>query len=356
MAETTPTSMELITAAFSAMLGADVVPLEKVPESLMVCAAANLKKVSVHDLFRATHYIGDMHSGMSLESLEVPGQEFEINVRTVTGTRIVVPVTQDHTIAQIKAAVEAKTGIPTINQRLLFNSSTLHNHGTVSDFGMFAYCNLIMIDGEDVTKTKFGLDPSDLAPEYDYDFTDKRDDGQTYKRGWNDVDRKYFVYTRPYGWKRFALKVQGKYENDTWLGPNGIRTDSEAGEWPVSYHGTGAEACGNIHDTGYDPKRSSRQLYGPGIYCSPDIESVANYKYAQTFECKGKKYKVVLQNRVNPEKIAKQHKKKSDSYRDYSLVLIDKEITPFEYWRCPRHDPEKGIYDIRPYGILIRKA
>ena len=122
-----------------------------------------------------------MHSGILPESLEVPGQEFEINVRTVTGTRI-VSVIQDHTIAQTKAAVEAKNGIPTINQRLLFNSSTLHDHGTVSDFGMFTYCNLIMIDGEDVsTKTKFGLDPSDLAPEYDYNFTDKCDDGQTYK-------------------------------------------------------------------------------------------------------------------------------------------------------------------------------
>ena len=93
-------------------------------------------------------------------------------------------------------------------------------------------------------------------------------------------------------------------------------------EWPVSYHGTGAKACGSIHDTGYDPKRSQRQVYGPGIYCSPDIVNVANYKYAQTFECKGKKYKVVLQNRVNQEMIAKQHKK-SGSYHDYSLVLID---------------------------------
>ena len=367
-------NMDLLSAAFSAMLGVEVVPLGKVPEGEL----QSVTKVSVHDLFRATHYIGGMQSlgvpgpGLEIalpEAAEKAQEEFDINIRTLTGTRIVIPVTRDHTIAQVKAAINAKSDIPISNQRLIFNSNVLKDDYTIGGLGVrpHAYCFLIVIDGKDVTKTKFHLDPSDLAPEYDYDFTNVRDSDSTqYYRG-------DFEYKRPCGWRRFALKVKGRREyglDDVWLGPNGIRTASAAKEWPVSYHGTSAEACGGddgIQRHGYDPKRSERELYGPGIYCSPSIEDVGNlkYGYAKTFESKGKKYKVVLQNRVNPEKIGHQHDsdnvnrattRQSDPFRDCSLVIIDQKGPPFKYWRCPRHDPDKGLYDIRPYGILIREV
>lgn len=55
------------------------------------------------------------------------------------------------------------------------------------------------------------LDSNVLDPAYDYDYSNMSDDGTEYMRG----DRHYY---RPYGWKRFALKVRGKYEDDTWLG------------------------------------------------------------------------------------------------------------------------------------------
>ena len=47
-----------------------------------------------------------------------------------------------------------------------------------------------------------------LDPHQDYDFTRMTDDGREYHRGGH----------RPYGWKRIALKVKGKYNDDTWLG------------------------------------------------------------------------------------------------------------------------------------------
>jgi hypothetical protein len=79
------------------------------------------------------------------------------------------------------------------------------------------------------------LDPSDLAPEYDYDFTNVRD-------GNSSTDyRGDFEYKRPCGWRRFTIKVKGRSEygsDDTWLGPNGICTASAPKEWPVCYHGT----------------------------------------------------------------------------------------------------------------------
>lgn len=352
-------NIELLSAAFSAMLGVKVVPLTKVSEGQAGSASKKMKKVSVYQLFRATHYIGSMHSDLSGVFVpEMEGsadQEFEINVRTLTGTKIPISVTKHHTIAQVKEAIKAKHDIPIANQGLLFNSNILQDDATIGSIGMKPHlvCNLILIDGEDVTETEFGLEEDDLAPEYDYDFTHVQDSEKFYRGG--------LEYTRPCGWMRFALRVKGRSEyhgNDTWIGPPGYRTESAPGEWPVSYHGTSAEACGGIQKDGYDPKKSNRQLFGPGIYYSPDLQKVSEYRYTQKFECHGKYYEVALQNRVNPEKKGYQDKKdpgNPDRFRDCSMVIISPSISPFQYWRCPRQDPDEGIYDIRPYGILIRK-
>ena len=86
----------------------------------------------------------------------------------------------------------------------------------------------------------------DLDPSYNCDFTNRNDDGKSYTRGkYPGTARsgragKLIPYHRPYGWKRYALKVLGRleYGGDDWLGPNGIRTETDNLEWPVSYHGT----------------------------------------------------------------------------------------------------------------------
>ena len=344
--------MELLAAAFSAMLGTEVVVPDKVPEAKDL---SDLPKISVHQLFRATQYV--MRPQMTVPEGAAGGtnEDFEVNVRTLTGTRIVVPVTKDHTIAQIKAAVERKEGISAARQRLVFNSNVLNDDDTISGKAIppSGTCFLIILGGHDAT-SKFVLDPSELAPNYDYDFTNKVDDGRTYKRG-------DFVYHRPYGWKRFALNVQGRPEyggDDTWLGPNGIRTGTTAGEWPVSYHGTYVDSVHDIVDEGY--KIGPRDLHGPGVYSSPSIKMIGE-RYAQKFSFKGKTYKVALQNRVNPAKAVKQKESKPpspDPYGDCTLVIIEKKFTHVgaDYWRCPHHDPSSGIYDIRPYGILIREV
>jgi len=51
----------------------------------------------------------------------------------------------------------------------------------------------------------------ELDPAFDYDFNSVEDDGRRYMRGG-------FQYKRPYGWKRIAIKVLGKYGDDTWFG------------------------------------------------------------------------------------------------------------------------------------------
>ena len=43
-------------------------------------------------------------------------------------------------------------------------------------------------------------------------------------------------YKRPCGWKRYALKVIDKYENNNWIGKEDKSNNDS--EWAISYHGT----------------------------------------------------------------------------------------------------------------------
>lgn len=72
------------------------------------------------------------------------------------------------------------------------------------------------------------FDTNELDSDFDYDFSDVQDDGKMYMRGG-------FEYKRPYGWKRIAIKVVGRYGNDDWLGANGLRAKESSWEWPVAY-------------------------------------------------------------------------------------------------------------------------
>ena len=146
-----------------------------------------------------------------------------------------------------------------------------------------------------------------------------------------------FEYKRPYGWKRYAVRALGRYENDEWLGPDGDRTEEASGEWPVSYHGTDIKNAEKIVKEGYKP--GPGDLFGVGIYTSPSLEMVERL-YAQEFSYDGKTYKMALQNRVNPD-------------RNGHLKIINASQTGVraDYWVSPKHND-----DVRPYGILIREV
>ena len=174
-------------------------------------------------------------------------------------------------------------------------------------------------------------------PDYDCDFTNLSDTKADCKRG----DE---LYERPKGWYRMALKVKGKYpDGDTWLGTRGWRNHSVPGEWPVSYHGTSLKGAKGIIKSHYSA--GDGDLYGRGIYSTPDIHVAEREEYAKTFTSKttGKSYKVILQNRINP-------KMREICQRfDYWLVPVRKGASAEE---------ERQIVDssIRPYGILIKES
>jgi hypothetical protein len=264
-----------------------------------------------------------------------PGDVFDVHVKTITGATTTVQVTGAHTIAEVKAAVEIKEGIPARDQRLMFNGSPLEDHHTISGLGVPSAGTIYLLVRSRGGGPDFQLDQDELDPPYNYDFTKMADDGKTYMRGGKQ-------YKRPYGWRRFAVKVLGTlYDSNTWLGPNGMRTDEAQGEWPVSYHGTNLQSAKAIMETGY--KIGPRDRFGKAVYSSPSLEMVEKY-YATKFDFKGDYWKIVLQNRVNPDP-------------DH-MTIIPAEDTGLgaEYWLSPKQDKDHGVYDVRPYGLLFRKV
>lgn len=84
-------------------------------------------------------------------------------------------------------------------------------------------------------------------------------------------------------------------------------------------------------------------MYGKGIYTSPSLEMV-ELLYAQEFRCRGNNYKIVFQNRVNPDQ------------RNGHLKVVPASITCVgaDYWVSPMHNPP-SVIDVRPYGILFKE-
>lgn len=147
------------------------------------------------------------------------------------------------------------------------------------------------------------------------------------------------VYNLPAGWKKFALRVMGRFEGgNAWLSLNG-----RAGEWAVAYHGTHVDAMPSILGGGL--KAGERQAYkdfldrrtgekiGSGIYCTPNLETAAEFSPA--FKQEGRTIQFVFQCRVRPEAIKRIHEEVGRESGAYWLI----------------NDAD----DIRPYGVLVRE-
>ena len=216
--------------------------------------------------------------------------------------------------------------------QLKFNSIHLEDDKLLSDYNIRQYSTINIVYGGELPCLL--MDNSLFDPQYNHDFTHERDDGTVFYRGGH-------LYKPPYGWNRIALRVKGKYENNVWLGADGYRTDSSPGEWAVSYHGTNQLGIKGIVETGYDSRRLERDLFGKGHYSTPDIKVAA--KYAIEFECSGKNYLMVLQNRVDLTK----------------SKTIPKEVTRAgaEYFMTPLRDNIRLM--LMPYALknaIVRNA
>ncbi|XP_073678500.1 uncharacterized protein [Garra rufa] len=186
-------------------------------------------------------------------------------------------------------------------------------------------------------KKIFAIPDDFFDPKFDFDFTNMSESKS------DECTRGDEPYKRPYGWMRFALKVRDKYpDGNAWLGTDGWRSRSVPGEWPVSYHGTGLQGAEGIVQSHF--KAGDRMAYGNGIYSSPDIKVAEVYATSKKFTSQknGKTYKVIMQNRVNPQK------REIIKEKNFWLVRIPKGTST---------EKEKEIVEssIRPYGLLLKE-
>lgn len=331
-------SLDIVCSGLSQMLDAPVV----------VSGEGNSKdpRISVHSLFQFTRpSFSSAPVNISRAVRSTPrGKNFNIFVQLLSNETMVLSVNPGDTIGELMDKIEEKKDIPADQIRLICNGRQLEKDQTVAKAGIQAYCTLFLLlrlNGGHVGINKaqdlvaYQIDPDEFDPTYDFDFTNVSNDGKRYVRGGH-------VYHRPYGWKRLAIKVKDAYGDNSWLGPDGIRTETTQGEWPVSYHGTMMQNVKDIVKEGYII--GPRNKHGNGTYTCPSLEMVAELGYARTFKhSDGKTYQLAFQNRVNP---APGH-----------LVVVDKSETKVgvDYWISPKQDIENGQYDVRPYGMLLRE-
>jgi hypothetical protein len=304
----------LLAAALSTILGKEILSESSVPQQ----SQQNISKVSLFDQHLTSFVYGkvgtdDSTNNESLMTLYI----------TIFATKTTFPcvIERDASVDKLKRIIYEKEGILCNKQNLIYCGQEIDEGHLLNEYGIgdsseISVVRLRAINADDLLV----LDKDSWDQHYDYDFTNIDDKGKRFTRGGVE-------YRRPCGWKRYAIKVVGKYEDEIWLGSNDCPN-----EWPVSYHGTGHDAANSIAQTGYDLTKHERFLYGRGIYSTPDIDVAKGF--AKSFTVNAQEYLVILQNRVNPKTLIK--------------TPCDKTGPP-KYWISPNDK------DIRPYGMCIMK-
>jgi ubiquitin len=235
-----------------------------------------------------------------------------IFINTSTGKIITLSVDASITIENLKNQIFENERIHINQQRLLHDNTELKNDKTFNDYNIKNGSTLHLVL-EFREKIKIFSDDL-LDSRYDYDFTTISDNGKVYTRGGE-------IYNRPCGWKRIALKVLGKYENDDWLGSN-----DDKSVWPVAYHGTNLDGLKGICLNGFDLSKLKRFKFGKGHYTTPYIEIAKSF--ATEIRINDQRIIYIIQSRVDPRKIIKRNDQR--------------------YWILPNNN------DLRPYSICFQ--
>ena len=314
----------ILAAGFSSAFNTTILTYEDYQEKLKQdpSSAEGSQALDIEQLLRFSQMCGTVGDHAANKAL------IKVHVKTLTGTTIEIAVPVDATVQRLKGAIEDKERIPVEQQRLVFSSAPLEDDETLEHYGIHSESTVMMIIRcKGGASMLYHMDTSLLDPRFDYDFSGMKDDGTKLMRGG-------YQFYRPYGWKKIALKVLNCYSDNVWLGPNGLRVADAPGEWPVSYHGSGTNEEGkNIAQYGSQQTKGKGDVYERGIFMSPDIAVAA--KFASTFEHAGRNYRMVLQNRVNPEGLR---------------MVIGGGAAGEQYWIQPK--PEF----VRPYGICIQSV
>ena len=162
------------------------------------------------------------------QNTDIPSTKNKVILKDLGG-KMNIRIRDDKIAVEYKVRCSEKTKIKEIYKILgfpygiiIFNGETLSDDKTDKTLEYYGIeeddvliLNSLRLGGGD----EFYIDDDLLDPSYDYDFRGIDDRNQKFYRGGLE-------YKRPIGWKRYALKVNGRYENDKWLGDT---------EWAVSY-------------------------------------------------------------------------------------------------------------------------
>ena len=315
---------ELVAAGFSSLVSTPVLTHGQYTEAQRreATPTSTYTRLDISCLFEHSYVTGPVG--------EREEEEIEVHVKTLSGRSYTVRVSRGNTVSDLKGKFQDVEGTPADQQRLVHGGRQLEDDHPLEEYGIDTYSTIhLVLRAQGGSPVAYYLDDALLDPKYDYDFTNKRDDGTRYSRGG-------YHYQRPYGWKRYALKVLDKYGDNDWLGPTRVfwsRAESSEGEWPVSYHGTALNATSSLAEDGHRLTAGRSFRYTRGIYSTPSIDIAANY--ALTFEVDRRRYQMVFQNRVNPDTL---------------LVLPEQQAARGgQFWVSPQQE------DVRPYGICVRQ-
>ncbi|CAF1446617.1 unnamed protein product [Rotaria magnacalcarata] len=304
---------QVLAAALSAILGKSILPESSVSEQ----SQQHISKISIFDQHLACFIYGkvgqhDTNSDESFMTLYI----------TILATKTTFPcvIECDATVDKLKQIIYEKEGLLRSKQNLIHCGQEIDEGHLLSEYDIQDSSQITVVRLRSMDTDLLVLDKNSLDSKYDYDFTNINDNGKTFTRG-------SIEYRRPCGWKRFAIRVAGKYDDEIWLG-----SSNNSNEWPVSYHGTKHDAVNSIAQMGYDLTKHKRFVHGRGIYSTPDVNIAKGF--AKSFVKDGQQYLVILQNRVNPKTLVK---------------LLPDKTGNGEYWISP------DATDIRPYGVCIMK-
>jgi len=303
---------QILANALSAILGKEILADSSEQQTEI---QQNVEKISLFDQHLTSFIYGKVGSDDKIidESL------ITLNITILSSkTTFTCSVERDASVDKLKQIVYEREGLLCNKQNLIDCGQEIDDGHLLSEYEIQDSSTIFVVRLRSHNgNNSLILDKDSRDPKYDYDFTHIQDQGKRFYRGGIE-------YCRPCGWKRYAIKVTGKYESDDWLGSR-----NGPGEWPVSYHGTRHDAAQSIAQIGYDLTKGKCFAYGHGIYSTPDI-NVAK-RYARSFTINNDRYLVILQNRVNPKTLIKLPAKQVHDQGEYWISPDNKDIRPYAY-------------------------